>query len=803
MGTHSQVGCHRVGPGNGFFAEHGYLEVPSLVQWMATLRCGLSCAHCLAVSRESGFPDMPLEQVRGLIDEIAGMGVREFLVTGGEPLAREDLGEVIEHLGRSGMGWTLNTATLPGPELRGAIERNRPGFVAVSLDGPREVHDAFRGRTGAWDEAMEAIRFFKSLEGVRVCAGTTVTSRNYDFLDETFHLVTSGGADQWGIHLLVPEGRAADRPDLFLSKAQLKRLIKFVARKRQHFYVEMADEIGYLGYLEPLVREFPLHCGAGRAQCVVLPDGEVVPCTTLDCSSSAGNLHHRPFKEIWTDGFADLRSWRPSGKCGRCEYAVACKGGCWLQRKAGAECFKEVWHVPGALKTAAGIAICLGGLAAPGEAGAVTSTSNAMQSAVLLKQAGVLHAVAAEQAWSLDEVINSWYFNQAAAMFLQSRTPPASDPIWNEVAWKFFRDFKEDALPQDIIERCARVSMVLETQERSLSLISLLWRAVSGPLFEASSPTPFSPPIRDGSARRVYSETERSAINATLAAIGEKAQEWRLEIFERNLDPYLSNGRTTSPSPYPLPIAKSGGGGGIGYQFDTRYYLSRDLDEERWGAGTDPDSREAAEAYVQAHRYAQQMELFFTCWVSPIRRDPVMGDVLNVDIPELSSGPNQMGLFDVIATNGVTQIRFEIKGNIKHSPAPAPFLRDETSLLDDSPGEQDISTSVSIQLPGGAQYTYTELLNAVYEQHRPKLLAIAYDWLSANMIGMWDQNVRVVTAVHENGALLWPAIREIIESNSLIPVPGKSGNAMKQFSPSETAEIHRRAVLKDIDFWMF
>ncbi len=328
MGAHSQRGPHHVNGSNAFFAEHGYLEVPSLVQWMATLRCGLSCAHCLAVSHDTGFADMPLEKVLGLIDEVAAMGVAEFLVTGGEPLAREDLAEVIAHLGRRRVNWTLNTAAMPSRSLREAIAANKPGFVAVSLDGPREVHDAFRGKRGAYDEAIEAIRFFKSLDGVRLCAGTTVTTRNYDHLDETFHLAVASGADQWGIHLLVPEGRAAERPDLFLSKSQLKRLIKFVARKRRYFHVAMADEIGYLGYLEPLVRDMPLTCGAGRSQCVVLPDGEVVPCTTLDRSCSGGNIHERSLMEIWTGGFEDLRAWRLTGKCGQCDYAIACKGGC-------------------------------------------------------------------------------------------------------------------------------------------------------------------------------------------------------------------------------------------------------------------------------------------------------------------------------------------------------------------------------------------------------------------------------------------------------------------------------------------
>lgn len=780
MGTHSRVGCHRVKESGGFFAEHGYLEVPSLVQWMATLRCGLRCGHCLAVSRESGFSDMPLEKVRGLIDEIASMGVREFLVTGGEPLAREDLGEVIEYLGRKGVSWTLNTAAMPGERLRRVIERNKPGFVAVSLDGPKAVHDAFRGRSGAWDEAREAIRFFKSLGTVRVCAGTTVTSRNYDYLDETFHLVRAGGADQWGIHLLVPEGRAADRPDLFLSKTQLKRLIKFVARRRRHFHVQMADEIGYLGYLEPLVRDVPLTCGAGRSQCVVLPDGEVVPCTTLDRSCSAGSLYERSLRQIWTEGFVDLRVWRPSGKCGDCDYAVACRGGCWLQRKAGTECFKQVWHVPGVLKTAAGVAVCLGGLATSTTQGAVPPTASVVQAVGLC-------AVVAADPWSLDEAINAWYAEQATGTFLPGTLPPDAR---GDAGWAFFLDFKQDALPEDISERCARVVDALETRERSLSLISLLWRAVEGPILQAGS-------------TREYSEAERQTIRDALAAIEGKAQEWRQEIFEQSLDPYLAAGRQTSPSPYALPATKAGGGGGIGYRYDTRYYLSNDLNEERWGAGPDPNSREAAAAYVRDHRYAEQMDLVFTgIGLGASRRysTGVIGAAESLD----GRGLTRMGPFDVIETdaNADVQALFTIKGDIKQSP-PTAYERDETSLLDDGPGEQDISTTLSVRLQGGRQYTYVEVLNAVYTQYRFKLLEIAYDWLSANTIATWDQNVPVVTAVHENGALLWPAIWEIIESDSILPTIGLSGNATKTFSPAEITEIHRRAVLKDIDFWMF
>jgi radical SAM protein with 4Fe4S-binding SPASM domain len=762
------------------------METPMLVQWMATLQCGLRCEHCLAVSRESGFSDMPLEAVDGLIDEIARMGVGEFLVTGGEPLAREDLGEVIEHLGRRGVNWTLNTAAMPTEALRGVIERNKPGFVAVSLDGPKEVHDAFRGRAGAWDNAMEAIRFFKSLGTVRVCAGTTVTSRNYDYLDETFHLVTTSGADQWGIHLLVPEGRAADRPDLFLSKTQLKRLIKFVARRRRQFHVQMADEIGYLGYLEPLVRDVPLTCGAGRAQCVVLPDGSVVPCTTLDRSCSAGNLHDRSFQSIWTEGFADLRQWRPNGKCSACEYAVACKGGCWLQRKAGTQCFKEVWHVPEALKTAAGIAICVGGLTAPHEVASAASGANVIGSTVAVDQGAENPLVRITATYNLEEVINTWYFRQATTSYVSGgSTPDVRDSLWHDGGWRFFRDFSNDALPEDVSERCARVQEALETQERSLSLISLLWRAVEGPLFETGNATE-------------YSQEQRQTIRDTLAAIEQKSKQWRLEIFESSLDPYLTDGRVTPLTPGSVSKA----GTITHYRNDTKYYLSKDLNEERWGAAVDPETREAAQAYMQAHRHAEQMDLKFVVTTLSRGGSAAGEGFFDPNTPLDVSGVNTMGPFDVLKLDGYMHLSFTINGDIKCCP-PRASCRDEGSLLDDNVGQEDVSTTVHVTLNDAAQYTYTELLNAVYEQNRLRLLAITYDGLSENTIGMWDRNVPIITTVHQNGALLWPAIREIVASDTIIPTEGRSGNATKEFTAAEIAEIHRRAVLKDIDFWMF
>ena len=811
MGTHSGSGSHRIHRSSRFFAEHGYLEVPSLVQWMATLKCGLACEHCLAVSRESGFSDMPLEEVERLIDEIAALGVAEFLLTGGEPLAREDLAEVIAYLGRQKVNWTLNTAALPSRQLCQVIARHRPGFVAVSLDGPRRVHDAFRGRAGAWDEAMEAIRFFTSLEGVRVCVGTTVTRRNYDALDETFHLVTASGADQWGIHLLVPEGRAAERPDLFLSRAQLKRLIKFVARKRQYFRVEMADEIGYLGYLEPLVRDVPLRCAAGRSQCVVLPDGEVVPCTTLDRSCSAGNIYRRPLREIWAEGFQNLRSWQPTGKCKHCEYAMACRGGCWLQRKSGTQCFKEVWHVPAALKTAAGIAVCLGGMAASGDAAALPAPGPAQDvvKSVVLDDPPRGTPVAGDVApVYLDEAIMKFYVELAAALDPGSYHPPREEVDCNDVACRFFESFKDGTLPQDVSERCAMVCDALATEQRSLSLIALLWRAVSGPLFETDDADPnqggpayrmMTGPLLETNGADEYSDLERQTIRDTLAALEHKARKWRLEIFAENLDPYLSDGRQVRP---PHGVMSKAGPRPGDYEF---WGLSKDINEERWGVGDVPDSHEAAVTYLLEHRYADQMDLTFD-FSEPgsfIRYRGGEGEFVSSHIGDIYTGSHTMGVFDVIATTEDVALSFELKGTLRLASR---YDGTREHLLNDCDGQQDIRRTCPVLLAGGREYTYVELLNAVYDyeqRSRNLLLEMAYDWILPESVEAWNQELSVVVAVYENEPLLWPALREIIESDPLEPPLVLRGEVREGIWSADPNEVHRKAVLKDIDFWMF
>ena len=219
-----------------------------------------------------------------------------------------------------------------------------------------------RSAGDAFADATSSIRFFSKINGTTVCAGTTVSSFNLPYFEETFGIVMESGAHRWGVHLLIPEGRAKQRKDLFPNAFQMRKLLKSIALKRLEFPVSLCDEMGYAGEWEGLVRDEAFFCAAGRAMCAVLPDGSIMPCSTLDPKHCEGNLTRNTLAEIWRKGFAAQRNPRREKKCAHCKDWLVCGSGCWLQHQHGTQCFKHLWKVPKSFKTAACIGLCIGTL---------------------------------------------------------------------------------------------------------------------------------------------------------------------------------------------------------------------------------------------------------------------------------------------------------------------------------------------------------------------------------------------------------------------------------------------------------
>lgn len=753
MGSSSLTGSHRIsGPGE-FFTEHGYTEKPRLVQWFATLKCGMECPHCLAATKSAGLDDMSLGGVFRLLEQVSEMGVDEFLVTGGEPLARADLPSIIRRIGGLGITWSLNTATMPSRDLRKALEMHPPAFAAVSLDGPEEVHDSFRGSPGAFEEALEAISYFSSL-GSFVCAGTTVTSFNFSVLEDTFGIVTASGADRWGIHLLVPEGRASARPDLFLSRRQLRHLIGFVARKRKYFDVEMADEIGYLGHLEPLVRERPLICGAGRSQCVVLPDGSVVPCTTLDRRFSAGNCLETSLADIWRNGFRELRNWKPEGRCLECGYSPACRGGCWLQRKSGRQCCREVWSFPDALLTRAGAAVCLG-LASLLPATVMASDPPAWQYDP--------PSARIEVTGSVEDAIISMY----TGIWTGTGMPSIDVPETNDPGWQFIAQFARGEMPSGIRERCLLVREALETENRSLSLLALMWRVLSEEMLEG------------GLELQDLRGQERSLYIETMELLRQASVEWRPEFVRSSLLPFVERGGL-----FEIPFFMLSKAGPRPGQME-EHVLARDLALERLEGLLGPDSTSMEMEYLQLHPFAGNMilriergsegNLFLQRSMAGTRESNLADD-----------GGLNVGLFDRVSPGMEgAGINLTVTCCLAGSD---PFAM----AWNNAPGgdaARELSFELCATLQGGREYTYAELLREIRAQNQVLLDGLALDWIAGRPV---TDDGDKIWGIVGNEVLLWPSIRGMADESKELP-PVDIGRE----------EIRYRARLKDCDMWMF
>lgn len=308
----------------------GFVRPPTAVQWMVSQACDLTCGHCYSHAGARGADELTTDEALALVGSLVELGRPSLVLAGGEPFLRPDLPELIAYAAGRGIEWAVHTHGRPVPRLRELLTAHPPAMAAVSLDGPEEHHDRFRGRAGSYRDALAAIAVLKETGCPEVIAGTTVTRHNADLVADMLPAVMASGADGWGLHLFAPEGRGAHHVSLFPTGEQLRRVAAFARRARSVFQVELDNEWGSAGADDRYYRDAPFLCGAGRITCVVTATGEVMPCTTTDPAESAGNIRQTPLPELWRTGFARFRQPGDS----------TCADGreCWLQARNGNAC---------------------------------------------------------------------------------------------------------------------------------------------------------------------------------------------------------------------------------------------------------------------------------------------------------------------------------------------------------------------------------------------------------------------------------------------------------------------------------
>jgi heme b synthase len=331
------------GNGHGRVAEGSELR---LVFWEITPRCNLRCVHCRAEATPIRSPEeLTTEEALRFVDELAAVGRPILVLTGGEPLYRDDIFEIASYATKKGFRVALATnGTLVDDATAERIVEAGVRRVSISVDGATgATHDGFRGVPGAFDAALAGFDRLRE-RGMSLQINTTVSQHNVDELPRILDLAVARRADAFHVFMLVPVGcglQVADREMLaadryeevlgwFYEQSRIVSM-ELKATCAPHYYRIFRQKAKAEGIkVTPQTHGMAAMtkgCLAGQAVCFVSHRGQVQPCGYLPLK--AGNIREEIFRDIW-QGSPLFRSLRDddnlSGKCGLCEYRAFCMG---------------------------------------------------------------------------------------------------------------------------------------------------------------------------------------------------------------------------------------------------------------------------------------------------------------------------------------------------------------------------------------------------------------------------------------------------------------------------------------------
>ncbi|MFQ5713759.1 MAG: 12,18-didecarboxysiroheme deacetylase [Candidatus Scalinduaceae bacterium] len=324
-----------------------------VVVWNVGQRCNLKCVHCYSQSKDIEYPDeLNTKDAKAMLDGLAEYGAPVILFSGGEPLMREDLMELITYARDKGLRAVISTnGTLITEEKAEELKKFGLSYVGISLDGLRETNDKFRGIEGAFDDALQGIRNCMKV-GIKVGLRFTINKRNAQDIPGIFKLIEEENIPRVCFYHLVYSGRGSRLIEEDLSHEETRNVVDLIIDKTKEAHdrgkkIEVltvdnhAD--GPYVYLR-LLKEDPkraaevlelLKWNEGNSS------GKGLACVSWDGAVHAdqfwrhytfGNVCERKFSEIWEDTSNPLmaklkdKKHHVTGRCSKCKWLDICGG---------------------------------------------------------------------------------------------------------------------------------------------------------------------------------------------------------------------------------------------------------------------------------------------------------------------------------------------------------------------------------------------------------------------------------------------------------------------------------------------
>jgi len=324
-----------------------------VVVWNATRACNLRCVHCYARADERIHEkELSHEEGVALLDDLAEFGVPVVLFSGGEPLVRPDLVDLARHAVSKGMRAVISTnGTLIDEETAGRLHDVGLSYVGVSLDGMEEVNDRFRGKRGAFKDAMNGIRNCRKA-GLKVGLRFTINRMNVSEVPAIFDLLEAEEIPRVCFYHLVYAGRGSELMEEDLAPGETRRVVDLIMDRTRDLHERGLDKevLTVDNHADgPYVYLRMLREGDTRASEVLEllrmnegnSSGRGIGCVSWDGSvhadqfwrhESFGNVRGRPFSAIWSDLshplMARLKDKKQyvTGRCAECRWLDVCAG---------------------------------------------------------------------------------------------------------------------------------------------------------------------------------------------------------------------------------------------------------------------------------------------------------------------------------------------------------------------------------------------------------------------------------------------------------------------------------------------
>jgi len=324
-----------------------------VVVWNVGQRCNLKCVHCYSQSKDIEYPnELNTKEAKAMLDGLAEYGAPVILFSGGEPLMREDLMELITYARNKGLRAVISTnGTLITEEKAEELKKFGLSYVGISLDGLKETNDKFRGIEGAFDDALQGIRNCLKL-GIKVGLRFTINKRNAQDIPGIFELIEKEKIPRVCFYHLVYSGRGSRLMEEDLTHEETRNVVDLIidktkeAHERGHkIEVLTVDNHADGPYIyQRLLKEDPkraaevlelLEWNEGNSS------GHGLACISWDGAVHAdqfwreytfGNVRERKFGEIWEDKSNSLltklkdKKHHVKGRCSKCKWLDICGG---------------------------------------------------------------------------------------------------------------------------------------------------------------------------------------------------------------------------------------------------------------------------------------------------------------------------------------------------------------------------------------------------------------------------------------------------------------------------------------------